>query len=59
MDLERLTDVLAERGEPAYRGEQIWQWVARGADGYDAMTNLPASLRAELVEEVPFSTLTL
>jgi len=59
VNLERLTDVLAERGEPAYRGEQIWQWVARGADGYDAMTNLPASLRAELVEEVPFSTLTL
>jgi 23S rRNA (adenine2503-C2)-methyltransferase len=37
----------------------VWQWVARGARGYDEMTNLPAALRTELAERVPFSSLVL
>jgi 23S rRNA (adenine2503-C2)-methyltransferase len=57
MDTALLEQVLA--GEPAYRGRQIWEWAARGATGYDEMTNLPAPLRARLTEEVPFSTLTV
>jgi 23S rRNA (adenine2503-C2)-methyltransferase len=59
MDLQLLSDLLAERGEPAYRAGQIWQWAARGAAGYASMTNVPASLRAELAERVPFSTLSV
>ena len=51
--------MLAERGEPAYRARQVWQWAARGASGYEAMTNVSAELRAALAAEVPFSTLTL
>src|SRR6266508_3253102 len=43
--------------EPAYRGRQIWEWAARGASGYDEMTNVPAPLRERLAAEVPFSTL--
>src|SRR5205823_9446797 len=46
-------------GEPAYRPGQVWGWAARGASGYEAMTNLPRSLREELAEAVPFSTLTV
>jgi 23S rRNA (adenine2503-C2)-methyltransferase len=57
MDLALLDDVLAARGEPAYRAAQVWEWTARGATGFDAMTNLPAGLRDELAAEVPFSTL--
>ena len=59
MDLELLDQVLASRGEPAFRGRQIWQWLARGAHGYEEMTNLPAALRAALAEQVPLSSLTL
>jgi 23S rRNA (adenine2503-C2)-methyltransferase len=59
VDLELLERTLAERGEPPYRVRQVWEWTARGAVGYDAMTNLPAALRRELEERVPFSTLTL
>ena len=59
MDLELLERTLAERGEPAYRARQVWEWAARGASGYDAMTNLPAVLRQELPRDVPYSTLTL
>src|ERR671918_1746476 len=31
----------------------------RGAGSYDAMTNVPAAVRRELADAVPFSTLTL
>jgi 23S rRNA (adenine2503-C2)-methyltransferase len=59
MDLALLADTLAERRQPAYRARQIWDWAARGAAGYEAMTNVPAALRAELAADVPFSTLEL
>jgi 23S rRNA (adenine2503-C2)-methyltransferase len=54
MDLALLERALAERGEPAYRARQVWSWAARGAAGYEAMTNLPASLRAELSDALPY-----
>src|SRR5438309_38073 len=57
MDLTLLQETLRERGEPAYRARQVWDWTARGALGYDAMTNLPRALREELPTVVPFSTL--
>jgi 23S rRNA (adenine2503-C2)-methyltransferase len=57
VDLKRLDDHLAHVGEPAYRASQVWEWVARGIGGYEAMTNLPKSLRVGLAQEVPFSTL--
>ncbi|UGS35791.1 Dual-specificity RNA methyltransferase RlmN [Capillimicrobium parvum] len=44
-------------GQPAYRARQVWSWAARGASGYDEMTDLPAAMRARLAEDVPFSTL--
>jgi len=57
MDLALLEQTLRERGEPAFRARQVWEWTARGASGYDAMTNLPRALRKELSTAVPFSTL--
>jgi 23S rRNA (adenine2503-C2)-methyltransferase len=59
MDVELLERALAERGEPSYRADQVWEWAARGAAGYDEMTNLPAALRAELADAIPYSTLRL
>ena len=59
MDLALLEETLAARGEPAYRAGQAWEWAARGAAGYDEMTNLPRALRDELAAAVPFSTLTV
>ena len=57
VDLDLLTDFLGERRQPPYRAAQVWRWAAGGAEGYEAMTNVPAALRAELAEHVPFSTL--
>ena len=58
MDLDLLQRRVAELGEPSYRARQAWDWAARGAVGYDAMTNLPRALRETLAADVPFSTLT-
>src|SRR3954449_10950934 len=57
MESALLDDALT--GEPAFRARQVWEWAARGAAGYDEMTNVPAPLRARLAETVPFSALTL
>ena len=59
VDLVRLEEELVSRGEPAFRAGQVWGGPARGAAGYDAMTNVPRSLREALTEAVPFSTLDL
>jgi 23S rRNA (adenine2503-C2)-methyltransferase len=59
VDLDLLERRVAELGEPAYRARQAWEWAARGASGYDAMTNLPRALRDTLAADVPFSTLTV
>jgi len=57
VDLAQLEHELQD--EPAYRIRQVWEWAARGAAGYEAMTNLPAALRVRLTEHVPFSTLSV
>jgi 23S rRNA (adenine2503-C2)-methyltransferase len=57
MDLSLLEERLAGRGEPAYRARQVWRWAARGASGFDEMTDLSLGLRSDLAREVPFSTL--
>src|SRR6187399_1442881 len=59
MDIGLLETTMSDRGEPAYRTRQVWEWAAKGVDGYDAMTNVPAVLREALTDSVPFSTLTV
>jgi 23S rRNA (adenine2503-C2)-methyltransferase len=59
MDLALLERTLADAGQPAFRARQVWEWTARGARGYEDMTNVPAALRERLAAEVPFSTLTV
>jgi len=59
VDLDLLTSTLGELGEPAYRSDQVWRWLATGAASYDDMTNLPRGLREALTARVPFSTLTV
>jgi 23S rRNA (adenine2503-C2)-methyltransferase len=59
VDFKLLEQTLTEQGEPAFRARQIWEWAARGAGGYEEMTNVPRGLREQLSEAVPFSSLTL
>lgn len=55
---EELADLLAARNEPGYRTRQILDWVYRKlAPSFDAMTNLPRSLRATLAEHLRIGAL--
>ena len=36
---------------PSFRGEQIFRWIGKGVDSFDAMTNLSTTLRASLAEK--------
>jgi 23S rRNA (adenine2503-C2)-methyltransferase len=59
MDLTLLEETLATHDQPRFRARQVWAWAARGARGYEEMTDLPAALREQLARELPFSSLTL
>lgn len=49
LTLEDLEALVADLGEPRYRGRQLARWIyERRAPGFDAMTDLPAGLRARL-----------
>lgn len=50
MTIEELSQLLAAMGQQKYRALQIFRWMAKGAAGFDEMTNLPQKLRAELNE---------
>jgi 23S rRNA (adenine2503-C2)-methyltransferase len=51
MSLDELKSFVRDLGEPAYRAGQIADWAfARGARGFDGMTNLSKALRARLAE---------
>ena len=48
MTLPELQDLMKERGEPAFRGKQVFSWLSRGAASFDEMSNLPQVLRERL-----------
>ena len=54
-----MNKTLADLGQPKYRAKQIWRWTSQGAPNFEAMTDVPAKLRAQLTDAIPFSTLTL
>src|SRR5438874_5960190 len=52
LTLPQLQQWLVERGEAAFRAKQIYNWLYKQlATDFSVMTNLPQSLRNELVEE--------
>ncbi len=55
MNPEEIGAVLAQWGEPAYRGKQIFSWLSRGARSFGDMSDLPKTLRSRLEEECTLS----
>ena len=46
LNLEELTEFLAGIGEPKFRAKQLYEWMHKKfAEDYDAMTNIPSSLK--------------
>jgi len=55
-----LTELLDSWGEPAYRAKQIRHWLyERRVSDFDAMTNLPGTLRDKLRSKTRLGSLTL
>ncbi len=58
LDLADLTALITDWGQPAYRARQIWQWLyTHKVADVQAMTNLPADLRARLGGEARLNAL--
>lgn len=59
-DRPELEAAMVAMGEPAFRGRQVFQWLhQRDVVSFDAMTDLPAPLRARLSVEARISEPTL
>jgi 23S rRNA (adenine2503-C2)-methyltransferase len=55
---EALRELLTRWGEPAYRADQIWQWIYENlAINPEEMTNLPLDLRERLAQETRIGAL--
>ncbi len=50
MDLSELTEYFKDRGLPAFRAKQVYEWLMKGAS-FPEMTNLPKDLRERLTAE--------
>lgn len=51
---EELADLMKRLGQPAFRANQIFQWLySKQVGSYDEMTNLPLALREELKKDYP------
>lgn len=45
---EEIREFMVDQGEKAFRAQQVFQWLARGLDDFDQMSNLPEQLREKL-----------
>ena len=48
---DEIAAALAELGEPKYRAKQVFQWLARGVESFDEMTDVSKKLRETLKRE--------
>ena len=49
-DLQELEKLAAGLGGKKFRGRQIFGWLAKGAEEFDEMSNVPAALRSSLAD---------
>jgi len=60
LDLSKpeLTEFLADLDQPRFRAKQLWNWLyQRYVNDFEAMTNMPKSLRAQLTQQADLSLL--
>ena len=51
LNLQEMTQLLRDMGEPAFRGKQVFSWLHRGVTSFEEMSNLSKPLRAKLQEQ--------
>ena len=55
MTPEELSAWCRDRGQPAFRGKQLFRWFSRGAGSLEEMTDVPRALREEIARDGGFS----
>lgn len=48
---DELKKLAKDFGQPEFRGKQIYEWIYRGADSFEDMSNLPKTFRERLTRE--------
>ena len=56
MNLEAITQLVIDSGQPKFRALQLFKWLQSGVDSFDEMTNIPVSLRESLSESCYIAT---
>lgn len=51
MSLEELSESFKRDGLKAFRAAQVYEWLTKGAESFDEMTNLSKDLRSALSEK--------
>lgn len=57
LNLEELTALVKEWGEPSFRAGQIFKWLQQGVDSYDEMTDIPQKLRDKMANSYNIVTI--
>ena len=48
MTQEEMRSFFQEMGQPKFRAKQVFQWLHRGASGFQEMSNIPKTLQQQL-----------
>ena len=51
LNLQEMTQLLRDMGEPSFRGKQVYTWLHKGVTSFEEMSNLSKPLRAKLQEQ--------
>lgn len=57
MTIDEMKTFFAEIGEKPFRGQQVFEWIYKGADSFEAMRNLPKSLQVKLAQTTEFQNI--
>ena len=50
-NLIELKDIVTELGDKAFRAKQVYDWLSKGVETWDEMSNVPKSLREKFAEK--------
>ncbi len=59
LEYHELETLLKAQGQPSYRTKQVFQWLHRGVESFDEMTDLPKAMREKLAESCFISRLSI
>ncbi len=55
MYVEEICEYMVSKGYPAFRGKQIFEWIAKGVTDFSEMKNLPSDVKKTLSTECTLS----